>query len=121
VQETIGTTCYVTRQVDGTVLAAHTAGTSVYTYRTLVVSRGAVGTTAAAHALNAVTTCYVPPSPVTGLVVAEALNQVAQENSAYARVIGSGDGQREARGAGLKDKRDQVRKLYGRMVRMGAV
>lgn len=121
VQDRTGTNVYVTRAVDGSVLAAHTAGAAVYTYRSLRVTRGAVGTTAAAHTADTTITAYEPPSSVNGLVVAEALNQVAQENAAYARVIGSGENQREARGAGLADKRKRVRTELGRRVRMGAV
>jgi hypothetical protein len=121
VQDRIGTAVYVTRQVDGTVLAAHLTGAAVHAYRTLTVTRGQVGTTAAIHLQGAELTAYVPHPSLNSYVVAEALNQVAQENSAYARVIGSGDNQREARGAGLKDKRDRVRRELGRRVRMGAI
>lgn len=121
VQETVGTSCYVSRMADGTVLAAHLSGATVYAYRTLTVARGAVGTTAATHLTAAALTSYQPPSSVEGYVVAYALNQIAQENSGYARVVGSGDGQREARGAGLSAKRAQLRTEFGRRVRMGAV
>lgn len=121
VQDRTGTTAYVTRAVDGTVLAAHTAGATIYAYRTLTVERGAVGTTAIIQPQGAELTAYVPHPSLTSYVVAEALNQVAQENSAYARVIGSGEGQREARGAGIKDKRTRLRSELGRRVRMGAV
>lgn len=121
VQDRTGTTAYVTRQVDGTVLMAHTTGAAVYAYRTLTVERAAVGTTAIIHPQGSELTAYVPPPSINGLVVAEALNQIAQEHSAYARVIGSGENQREARGAGLVDKRKRVRTEFGRRVRMGAV
>lgn len=121
VADRIGTTAYVQRAVDGTVLAAHTVGATVYAYRSLTIERGAVGTTAATHAQGTVLTRWRPPEGVNGYTVAAALNQIAQENSAYARVIGSGEGQREARGAGLAAKRDQLRTEYGRRVRMGAI
>jgi len=121
VQDRVGTALYVTRAIDGSVLAAHAIGAAVYAYRTLVVERGMCGTTAAIHLAGADITTYVPPAPIEGLVVAEALNQIAQENSAYARVIGAGEGQREARGAGLADKRKRVRTEFGRRVRMGAI
>lgn len=121
VVDVVGTNAYVQRAVDGSVLAAHTAGTSIYAYRTLTVTRGAVGTTKATHLTGATLTRWVPPDGVNGLVIAKSLTQLAQENSAYARVIGSGEGQREARGAGLKDKIAEVRREYGRRVRMGAI
>lgn len=121
VNEVIGTTAYVTRAYDGTVLAAHTAGTTVYAYRTLVVERGALGTAAATHLTAAPLVRWVPPAPIEALCVAETLNSLAQENSAYARVVGQGEGQREARGAGLADKRKQVRNGYAVMGRTGAI
>lgn len=121
VQDRIGTAVYVTRAVDGTVLTGHASGAAVYAYRTLVVDRHAVGTTAIIHPEGAELTAYVPHPTLTSYVVAEALNQVAQESSAYARVIGSGDNQREARGSGIKDKRTRLRTELGRRVRMGAV
>jgi hypothetical protein len=121
VQDRVGTAVYVTRAVDGSVLATHAIGAPVYAYRTLVVERGMCGTTAAIHNAGTDITAYAPPAAIEGLVIAEALNQIAQENTAYARVIGSGEGQREARGAGLADKRKRVRTEFGRRVRMGAV
>jgi hypothetical protein len=121
VLDRIGTTLSVQRAYDGTVLAAHTAPADIYAHRTLVVQRGVSGTTAATHTSGAALLRWYPPGPVEGLAVAEALNQLEQEKSAYARVVGSGEGQREARGAGLADKRCEVRKSHGRRVRMGAV
>lgn len=121
VLDQVGTTLYVRRAYDGTPAAAHSLGADVYAYRTLVVDRGAAGTTAATHTTATVIRRWLPPPSVEGLAIAEALNQVAQEGSAYARVIGSGDNQIEARGAGLATKRADVRRAYGRRVRMGAV
>lgn len=121
VTDLIGTTAYVRRAYDGTPIAAHSLTADIYAYRTLVVERGAVGTTAATHTTAAVVRRWLPPPSVEGLAIAETLNQVAQEGAAYARVIGSGDNQMEARGAGLATKRADVRKAYGRRVRMGAV
>lgn len=121
VTDVIGSTAYVRRAYDGTPAAAHTTGADIYAYRTLTVQRGVLGTTAATHLTAAPVLRWLPPGPVQGLAVAETLNQLEQERSAYARVIGTGDQQREARGAGLKEKRDDVRKAYGRRVRMGAV
>lgn len=121
VNELIGTIAYVTRAVDGTVLATHAIGAGVYAYRTLTVERGALGTTAATHTTAATLYRWRPPGPVEGLAIAETLTALAQENSAYARVIGAGENQREARGVGLRDKREQVRDGYARKLRTGAV
>jgi hypothetical protein len=121
VTESIGTTAYVARAVDGTVLAAHTAGADIYAYRTLTVRRGVLGTTAAAHTTGAAINRWVPDGPIEALNVAETLTLLAQENSAYARVIGSGDNQREARGAGLAQLRREVYDGYAKKARTGAV
>lgn len=121
VDESVGTTIVVTRAYDGTTLAAHTLGSAVYAYRTLFVERGALGTTAAAHTGGDALLRWVPPAPVESLTVAQTLTALAQENSGYARVVGSGDNQREARGAGLADKIRQVRNGYAKMLRQGVI
>lgn len=121
VVDSTGTTCTVTRAADGSTLATHLVGAIVYSYRTLVVTRGAAGTTAAAHDTAAPIVEWVPPGPVQALAVAEVLNSIAQENSAYVRVVGTGEGQRNASGAGLADVRSQVYDGYGRKARTGAV
>jgi hypothetical protein len=90
----------VKRAFDGTVLAAHSTP-SIFAPRTLTVERGAVGTTAATHSDAATFTRNVPPPPITQLCIAEALNTLEQESSAYARTVGSGDNQRESRGRSL--------------------
>lgn len=121
VYDRTGTTAYVTRAVDGTTLAAHSAGASVYAYRTLTVQRAALGTTAAAHTSGTALHRWVPDGGVEGLTIAETLNGIEQENSGYARVIGSGENQREARGVGLAAKRRQVYDGLARKGRIGAV
>lgn len=121
VRETIGTTTYVTRAADGTPLATHAIDATVYAYRTLTVRRGALGTTAATHLTAAAISRWVPPDPIEALNVAETLTLISQENSGYARVIGSGDNQREARGAGLAQLRREVYDGYAKKARMGAV
>ncbi len=121
VGDVTGTTAYVTRAADGTPLATHAAGTAVYAYRTLTVERGALGTTAAAHAVGDALLRWVPPAPVEGFTIAHTLTGIAQENSGYARVIGSGDNQREARGAGLAAKQRELRDGYAKYLRQGAI
>lgn len=66
------------------------------------MERGATGTTAATHSDAAAITRNVPPHPITTLCIAEAMVTLAQETSAYARTVGSGDAQMEARGMGLE-------------------
>ena len=115
-----GNNLTVKRAWDGSVLAAH-AGSTIYALRTLNVIRGALGTTAATHSTSAPISKHVPPGLVEQLAIAETLTALQQEGSAYARVVGSGEGQREASGKGLEDLRDQVYTRYGRKIRMRAV
>ena len=103
----------VARAVDASTLSAHSIGAEIYADRGRTVERGALGTTAQTHPSIASTVSYnVPPAAVSSLCIAEAEVLLAQERSGYARTIGSGDAEREARGAGLKEKRDTVRRRY---------
>lgn len=115
-----GNNLVVKRAHDGSVLAAHT-GSTVYAHRTLTVERGALGTAAAAHDDGDPIARHVPPSLVTELTVAEALNTLLQRQSGYARVIGTGDQQREAAGRALRDIRDQAYTALGRKARIRGV
>jgi hypothetical protein len=106
----------VKRQWDGTVLAAH-AGATVYAPRTLIVTRGALGTTAATHTNSTAILRHVVPTGVAELALAEAINIVISKTSGWARTIGSGDNVRNATGAGLADLRKSVYATYGRQGR----
>lgn len=79
------------RAVNGTVLAAHTAGTHVYAPRTLTVVRGVNGTTAATHLINDAIRRYQAPANVRRAVTAQAVAAYQQELAAYGRTIGAGD------------------------------
>ena len=120
VVDAAGNSLTVKRAWDGTVLAAHT-GSAIFAPRSLTVTRGALGTTAATHADTTAVTRHAVPPLVRQLVIAETVNALQQEGSAYARVVGSGEGQREAAGRGLADLRDQVRTRYGRKARTRVV
>jgi hypothetical protein len=116
-----GTTITVKRAWDGSVLATHLTGASVYALRTLKVVRGAVGTAATTHTDATVVVRNVPPGLVHQLCVAEAVTQLLNEGSGYARTAGSGDNAREAAGRALNDLRNQAKAAYGRMGRVSAV
>jgi hypothetical protein len=115
-----GNNLIVKRAWDGSVLATH-SGSTIYAPRTLVVTRGALGTTAANHSDSTAITKTRIPWLINQLAIAETLTAFQQESSAYARVVGSGEGQREAAGKGLADLREQVYTRYGRKVRARAV
>lgn len=119
--EIAGNDLTVVRAWDGTVLASHSSGADVHAPRRLTVTRGALGTAAAAHNDATALTRWVPPGLVTDLVIAEAIVRVQQETAAYARTVGSGDNQREASGRGLAQIRADARATYGRKMRKRAV
>jgi hypothetical protein len=121
IDDIAGNTLIVTRAWDGSTIAAHTAGTAIYAPRTLTVTRGALGTTAAAHATSSTAYRWDPPGPVRQLVIAEALTDLLQGRSGYARTAGSGENERETSGRGLADLRQRVYVSHGRKARMRSV
>jgi hypothetical protein len=114
-----GNDLQVVRAFDGSPIAAHTGTLDVYAPRTLTVERGAAGSTAATHSDTTVLTRNVAPAVVSEATLAEALVAYAQETSAYARVIGSGDNQRESGGVGLEAARKELTRY--RRVRMASI
>jgi hypothetical protein len=111
----------VKRAWDGSTLAAHTAPT-VYAARTLTVQRGALGTTAATHASAAPAYRWDPPGPVNALTIAEAMEQLLQEQAGYSRTVKTSGGRTVAADtSGLGALRDQVYTSHGRKARAGAV
>jgi hypothetical protein len=108
-----GNVLTVKRAFDGSVLATH-SGAEVYAPRSLTVTRGALGTTAATHLISAAVSRYAYPGLVTELNIAEAVNTFLQETSGYARTVGEGETQRNASGAGLADIRARAMSAHGR-------
>lgn len=120
VVDVAGNTLTVKRAWDGTVLAAHT-GSDIFTLTGVTLARGLLGTAAAVH-LNAATVYrHVVPGLVRELTIALAMSTIQQEQSAYARTVGSGDNEREAAGRGLADIRREALSRYGRRARTRAV
>lgn len=114
IDDVAGNNLIVTRAWDGSTLAAHNTNSDIYAPRRLVVSRGFGGTTAATHADATAVSRWVPPKTLSELVLAEAQNAVAQENAAWARVIGAAEAEREAFAKGLQDLRKTARMTLGR-------
>lgn len=121
VVDVAGSTLTVKRAWDGSVLATHAANADIYAPRTLTVTRGALGTTAAAHDTAKAITRHEYPGAVVSLCVAEAVVQILNETAGYARVAGSGDNAREAAGRALAEARRMAVRSNGRMARMAAV
>lgn len=122
-----GNNATVIRAYDGSTLAAHTTGASVFAYRTLVVERGVLGTTAASHLTAAPITRWVVPEPARILAIAEAITTIEQQSSAYGRRVGSDEAERDASGTevfsgrGLNDIRRAAKVFFGRRFRKRAV
>ncbi|MFD4257719.1 hypothetical protein ACFWR9_08805 [Streptomyces sp. NPDC058534] len=114
-----GNTLVVERAVDGSTLAAHTAGATIYAARTLTVTRGALGTTAATHTSAAPAYRWEPPGLVKDLTIANAMNRVLQEQAGYARTSKASSGAKSTsvEVLSLDSLRTQVYDAYGRKAR----
>jgi hypothetical protein len=104
----------VRRAVDGSVLATHTSGVTVYAPRLLTVTRAHAGTTAATHLIAAVVYRNVPPALISELCVAEAQTLLGQESGGWQQTIGQGESEREATGRQLKMLKTECERLYTR-------
>lgn len=121
IRDIAGSTVIVERAYDGTVLADHSSGTTIYGLRTLTVHRGVLGSTAATHSDAAAVYVHQYPPLLNQLVIAETIVMLYQNAAAYARTIGSGAGTREAAGLGLDDVRERAYRELGRKQRSRAV
>jgi hypothetical protein len=92
VESITGNALAVARAYDGSTLADHNGSVNVYAYRTLTVTRGENGTTAAVHNTAAAIVKYTPPADVIEQIIDEVIAAWAQQQSAWGRVIGVGEG-----------------------------
>lgn len=115
-----GNSLVVKRAWDGTILTVHTSGT-IWAQRLLTVTRGALGTTAATHPISAPVARHTPPNLIRDLAIAEAVNQVMQETSGYALIVGEGDTARPAGGAGLAELWAEAVTTFARKVRQRVI
>jgi hypothetical protein len=86
----VGLNVVVKRAWNGSALASHTTGTELYVNRTATLVRGALGTTAASHLINAPIFVHQVPTPVQTLALAETLRLLGLERAGYASVIERG-------------------------------
>jgi hypothetical protein len=114
IDEITGNTLHVKRAWDGTALASHSVGVTVYSPRQLTVERAACGTTAASHSLGDAISVYRPPSLINQLNIAYAEVGFLDEASGYTRTVGSGDNEREAAGRRLVELEKRVKKAFYR-------
>lgn len=116
-----GNNLIVIRAWDGSTLAAHSALADVYASWSFTASRGALGSTAAAHSSADLVYVHKFPGLINELAKAEAVVMLEQNSSAYARVVGAGSSARESVGKGLEDLRARAVTAYGRKCRQGAI
>ena len=109
-----GNNLTVVRAVDGSVLAAHSSGITVYAYRTLTLVRGINGTTAAVHPDATAITKYAPPADIIELCIAQAIANIKQAEGGWLQTLGAGEGAVTIRGAGLAELKARVRAKYKR-------
>lgn len=121
VEDVAGNNLIVKRAHDGSTLAAHTAGTTIYAPRRLTVDRGVYGTTAAAHSDAAAVYRHAYPGLLVALTIAEAVVQLEAEAGAYAQEQGAQESRRRIDAIGLPGLRDEVRAELGRSGRSRAV
>ncbi len=107
-------TLTVKRAWDGSTLAAHNTGVTIYAPRTLTVVRGALGTTAAAHDTATAITVQVYPSLVRELTIGETVELLSGHARAWAQSVSNGEGKTLPPGVGLPGLRDRVRQAHGR-------
>lgn len=117
-----GDSLVVQRAVDGSVLAAHDQFTAVYAPRTLTVTRGALGTTAASHSSGSSVYRWVPPGLVHQLTKAEAITILTQERSGwFLKASTTGNSAAKVSADALQTLRDQTYTEHGRKARHRAV
>jgi hypothetical protein len=111
-----GNNLAVRRAWDGSTLAAHSNGATVYASRRLTVTRGARGSTAATHLISAPIYRHVCPTLATRFCRAEALVMLNAERAAYAMAGGSGNAENPT--SALVKIKDAAVTTLGRKVRM---
>lgn len=121
VEDIAGNTLIVERAARGTVLAAHTTGATIYAPRSATVSRGVLGTSAAAHADALAVYTLTAPSLVQELTMALTVNNIQQGLSGYSRPRGAGENRSDVTGRGVAEILEDAYTRYGRKARSRAV
>jgi hypothetical protein len=115
--DAIGNTLITKRAWDGSQLAAHTGGT-LWALRSLTVTRGDLGTTAATHANGKAVSVLAIPPLVKELATAWAVAGVTQGPAAYSQ---PGQQRESVAGVGIGDLCARVSTSYGRQMRQRVV
>lgn len=92
IDDTVGANLKVKRAWDGTAIAAHTTGATIYADRLLAVTRGVLGTTAATHSPGAAIVEHDPPAHIRQLNLALAVSNLIQTKAGYPAPLGRRSG-----------------------------
>lgn len=114
ITDVAGSVLSVNRAIDGTVLAAHAAGTDIFASRTLTIERAYLGTSIAAHSASDPIAVHDVPALVRELTTAKAVAEIEQSKSGWARTVGAGENEREAAGRGIAALEKAARVVYRR-------
>lgn len=114
-----GNTLIVSRAVDGSVLAEHDIGTTVFWQRRCTVLRGQLGTAPGVHAAGPLSKQLYPPL-VRQLAIAETMVALGQETGGYGQQIRAGESAMKL-AQSITDLREQVSADHGRNARSRAV
>lgn len=124
ITDVVGDAALVIRAWDGTALAQHAGGTTVYAPRQITVERGVLGTTAATHSANATVHLHLVPPLIRDLCIAETLNTLTQSRRGYTQIVkrsasgsSSGPGDPLEVATALDDLRTRVCQRYARGIR----
>jgi hypothetical protein len=101
IDDIAGNNLIVKRAWTGSTLATHANPSDVYVSRTLTVTRGALGTTAATHLTAAPILRWTPPPLISAWCEALAISRFQQATGAYAASTGSGESAEDAPGVGV--------------------
>lgn len=118
--DVVGSVVTVKRAWDGSVLATHSAATTINALRTLSVERGTLGTTAAAHNSADPVLRHVFPTDVTNFAIALALADMGLQKSGM-RTVTNRAVKETVASVDLADQSDRVFTNYGRKARVRAV
>lgn len=122
VEYVVGNTLTVDRAVNGSALATHTNGATIYAARTATVLRGRLGTAAASHTTGAAITALKAPSLVSELNLAYAINNQQGASGTYARSLETDVATLyKDKGRGVLDLENDAYQAYGRKARGRAV
>lgn len=122
VEYVVGNTLTVDRAVNGSALATHTSGATIYAPRTASVLRARLGTTAASHTTGANLTLLKAPSLITELNLAYAINNQQGASGTYARSMETDVATLyKDKGRGVLDLEKDAYQAFGRIARTRAV